>query len=191
MLTYSFTDIGNDSLYEYLYKCIKNDILNGTLTPNTKLPSKRSFAENLGISTITIETAYAQLMAEGYIYSLPKKGYFITDIKLDKETLKPIQKTEDFSLSPEAPEYFADFTSNQTEPENFPFSVWAKLLRETIRDNSTDLLKNSPSGGILNLRDAIAKHLYDFRGVKVSPDQIIVGRWHRISIWSFNSAPWF
>ena len=175
MLTYSFTDIGNDSLYEYLYKCIKNDILNGTLTPGTKLPSKRSFAENLGISTITIETAYSQLIAEGYIYSLPKKGYFITDIKLDKETLKPIQKTEDFSLSPDSPEYFADFTSNQTEAENFPFSVWAKLLRETIRDNSTDLLKNSPSGGILNLREAISEHLYDFRGVKVSPDQIIVG----------------
>ena len=65
MLTYSFTDIGSDSLYIHLYNCIKKDILDGTLTPNTKLPSKRSFAKNLGISTITVENAYAQLKSEG------------------------------------------------------------------------------------------------------------------------------
>ena len=72
MLTYSFSDIGKTSLYEHLYNCIKDDILNGTLTTNEKLPSKRSFAKNLNISTITIENAYAQLMAEGYIYSIPQ-----------------------------------------------------------------------------------------------------------------------
>ena len=71
MLTYSFSDIGSDSLYEYLYKCIKNDILDGVLTPGNRLPSKRSFAKHLNISIITIENAYAQLLAEGYIYSIP------------------------------------------------------------------------------------------------------------------------
>ena len=80
MLTYSFDNTGSDSLYEHLYKCIKNDILSGELAPDYKLPSKRSFAKNLGISTITVENAYAQLIAEGYIYSLPKKGYYVTDI---------------------------------------------------------------------------------------------------------------
>ena len=76
MLTYSFVDIGSDSLYEYLYKCIKNDIIGGKLKSGEKLPSKRSFAKNLDISTITVENTYAQLMAEGYIFSMPKKGYF-------------------------------------------------------------------------------------------------------------------
>ena len=65
MLTYSFSDIGPDSLYEYLYKCIKNDILNGVLAPNDRLPSKRSFAGHLNVSTITIENAYAQLLEIG------------------------------------------------------------------------------------------------------------------------------
>lgn len=55
MLTYSFDNTGSDSLYEHLYKCIKNDILSGELAPDYKLPSKRSFAKNLGISTITVE----------------------------------------------------------------------------------------------------------------------------------------
>ena len=80
MLTYSFSDIGTDSLYEYLYKCIKNDILKGVLAPGGRLPSKRSFARHLNVSTITIENAYAQLLAEGYIYSIPKKGYYAADI---------------------------------------------------------------------------------------------------------------
>ena len=53
MLTYNFANIGSDSLYEYLYKCIKNDILLGNIRPGEKLPSKRTFAKNLGISVIT------------------------------------------------------------------------------------------------------------------------------------------
>ena len=54
MLTYSFSKIGSESLYMYLYKCIREDILTGKITPGTKLPSKRSFAENLGVSVITV-----------------------------------------------------------------------------------------------------------------------------------------
>ena len=81
MLTYNFTNIGSDSLYEYLYKCIKNDILLGNLGVHEKLPSKRRYAKNLGISVITVENAYEQLMAEGYIYSIPKKGFYVADLR--------------------------------------------------------------------------------------------------------------
>ena len=81
MLTYSFTDTEGLSLYEYIYKCIKEDIITGKLTANEKLPSKRVFAKNHGISTVTVENAYGQLMAEGYIYSEPKKGFFVSPIE--------------------------------------------------------------------------------------------------------------
>ena len=74
MLTYSFENKGKDSLYEYLYKCIRDDILCLNLLPDEKLPSKRAFAKHLNISTITVENAYSQLMAEGYIYSKAKSG---------------------------------------------------------------------------------------------------------------------
>ena len=57
-----------------------------------KLPSKRNFAKNLGISTITVENAYAQLIAEGYIYSIPKKGYFVSDI----HTILPVEQMHPF-----------------------------------------------------------------------------------------------
>ena len=81
MLTYSFNNRNKKSLYEYLYTCIKDDIISGKLTPDTKLPSKRDFAKNHGISVVTVENAYGQLLAEGYIYSLPKKRLIIITIR--------------------------------------------------------------------------------------------------------------
>ena len=81
MLTYSFTNTGSDSMYEYLYKCIRNDITQGKIKAGEKLPSKRTFAKNLGISVITVENAYGQLLAEGYIYSMPKRGFYVSDLK--------------------------------------------------------------------------------------------------------------
>ena len=170
MLTYSFVDLGSDSLYEHLYKCIKNDIMNGKLKSGDKLPSKRSFAKNLDISTITVENAYAQLMAEGYIYSLPKRGYFVSEVKTFSE--KKPERIEWMSDKPEEATYLADFISNRTSHDNFPFSIWAKLTREVLSGEDSTLLLPPPAGGI---RKAIADHLYQFRGIGVSPEQIIIG----------------
>lgn len=174
MLTYSFANIGSDSLYEYLYKCIKNDILQGILTPGDRLPSKRTFAKHLNISTITIENTYAQLTAEGYIFSMPKKGFFVSDVTNCLNATPAIELDKSAPLL-DSSNYFANFVSNYTNPDNFPFSIWAKLMREVITDKSTELMINSPSGGIMELRKAIADHLKDFRGMIVSPSQIIIG----------------
>ncbi len=174
MLTYSFADIGSDSLYEHLYKCIKNDILQGVLAPGGRLPSKRSFAKHLNISTITVENSYAQLLAEGYIYSIAKKGYFVADITNSLKA-SPVPPQAYRELTEDKPAYYADFLSNRTNPANFPFSIWAKLMREIISEKSEELMTNSPSGGSLELRTAIAGHLLAFRGMRVSPRRIIVG----------------
>lgn len=189
MLTYSFENTGTDSLYEYLYKCIKNDILTGTLLPDYKLPSKRSFAKNLGISTITVENAYEQLMAEGYIYSQPKRGYYVSDIAVIQKSL-PVTGMAEHSVSRQAVsdnettpavqnpgqmKHYIDLTTNRTNADNFPFYTWAKLMKEIIADRSNDLMIPSPAGGIPELRAAISQHLKDFRGMEVLPKQIIVG----------------
>ena len=173
MLTYSFVDLGSDSLYEHLYKCIKNDIMSGQLKSGDKLPSKRSFAKNLDISTITVENAYAQLMAEGYIYSLPKRGYFVTEVKTFSE--KQPERVRQLPEKPKEETCFADFISNRTSHANFPFSIWAKLTREVLAGEDSTLLLPPPAGGIMELRKAIADHLYQFRGIDVSPEQIIIG----------------
>lgn len=176
MLTYNFANKGSDSLYEYLYKCIKNDIILENLDVHEKLPSKRSFAKNLGISVITVENAYEQLMAEGYIYSIPKKGFYVAD-------LRKLNLTKTHSVGPdnallsikEKVPYLADFTSNQTDSEIFPFTIWARTMRELLNENQQQLMENPPCGGIMALRQAIADYLHAFRGMVVNPEQIIVG----------------
>ena len=74
MLTYSFENIDTESMYEHLYRCIKQDILQKKLRAGEKLPSKRTFAKNLGVTTITVESSHAQLVAAGLLYTLPKRG---------------------------------------------------------------------------------------------------------------------
>lgn len=173
MLTYSMADIGSDKLYQYLYKQIRNDITSGVLTVGTKLPSKRAFAGHLSVSTITIENAYNQLMVEGYIYSKIKSGYFVADIKSNL-----VEKRSDVPENHETADhvsYEIDFTSNQVDPDNYPFNTWTRLLREVMNECKSELVTNSPSGGVWQLRKAIADHLLDFRGVRVKPEQVIVG----------------
>lgn len=80
MLTYSFSNKGELSMYEYLYRCIRSDIEAGVIAPGGKLPSKRSFARHLGVSLITVEGAYSQLIAEGYLRAEPRRGYFACDL---------------------------------------------------------------------------------------------------------------
>lgn len=177
-------------LYQQIYEFIKTEIINGNIASDEKLPSKRTLAKNLGISTLTVETAYSQLNAEGFIYSFPKKGYFASEIKMTAATLtsNSEKKSAASSRHPEKkstitnsrhaqsqPEYTINFSDSQTDPESFPFSVWAKLLREVLNTHQNDVMKNSPAQGTLVLRQAIAKHLHQFRGMDVNPDQIVIG----------------
>ena len=174
MLTYSFENIGKESLYEYLYKCIKKDIIEGRLVKGEHLPSKRSLAVNLGISTITVENSYGQLMSEGYIYSVPKKGYYVSDIS-GIARIKPVKYEIPEIIVNEQPKYKSDLSSNRTDPESFPFATWAKLMRKVITDTQDELMKISPSEGTWELRKAIAMHLASFRDMQVAPEQIIIG----------------
>lgn len=174
MLTYSFDKRGDESLYEYLYNCMKADIINGTLAPNEKLPSKRAFARNHGISIVTVENTYGQLMAEGYIYSKPKSGFFVSPIQ--SPILSTDSETDFIQFEPEKLDDNAiNLISNHTAPDNFPFSIWAKLTRQILSEQSSKLLTPPPAGGVLELRTAIAKHLHDFRGIEASPEQIMIG----------------
>lgn len=174
MLTYDLSQVPKGALYEHLYKFIRNDIKNGVLKAGEKLPSKRTLAKNLGVSTITVESAYAQLMSEGYVYSLPKRGYYIAKIDTTAQ-LPATEKSTPILLPTDNTQYAIDFSNNQTDPSCFPFATWKKLLRETIAENSHALMEKSPAGGVYELREAIANHLHAFRGIEVSPDQIIVG----------------
>ena len=176
MLTYSFENREHLSLYEHLYTNIKKDIINGKLSPGEKLPSKRALAEHLNVSTITVENAYNQLVAEGYIYAKPNSGFFVSPLTY-AETITDISEFPFPEQEPDLPgkTYFADFVSNATATQSFPLNTWAKLLRKIMSENQHKLLINAPSAGIWELRREIAKYLLQFRGMNVSPEQIVIG----------------
>lgn len=171
MLTYTL-DREAGPLYEALYRGIRGDILEGRLMPGEKLPSKRALADHLKISKVTVETAYAQLVAEGYIRSQEKVGYFVEAV--EQGQAPAYRRALELPEAPR-PVWEADFTANNLPAEAFPFSVWAKLQREVLLDYGAELLGPVPPGGAYVLRQAIADYLYGFRSMTVSPDQILVG----------------
>ena len=157
-------------LYEALYRCIREDILSGKLPAGTKLPSKRALCAHLEVSKITVEGAYNQLLAEGYIRSAEKVGYFVEAVARTAPVHPP-------RLTPqrEMPEETVlDLTGGGTE--RFPFSVWSRLQREVMLDYGEKLLLPMPNTGVAELRRAIAEHLAAFRGMRVEPEQILIDK---------------
>ena len=169
MLTYELKKSPGVPLYEALYRCIRGDILSGALVPGEKLPSKRALAQNLEVSCITVEAAYSQLLAEGYIRSREKVGYFVE--ALERHT--PPQPLASPQKGERERDWLLDLTGNGTE--QFPFSVWVRLQREVMLDYGEKLLLPLPNRGIPELRQAIADHLAGFRGMRVDPENILVG----------------
>jgi len=168
MLTYELKKSPGVPLYEALYRCIRSDILSGRLLPGEKLPSKRALADNLEVSKITVETAYNQLLSEGYICSREKVGYFVEAVERPVHLPAASKAPESIPSVPKL-----DLTGSGTE--HFPFSVWTKLQREVMLDYGEQLLLPLPNRGILELRRAIADHLTAFRGMMVDPENILIG----------------
>ena len=168
MLTYQLKKAPGVPLYEALYRCIRGDILSGRLRPGEKLPSKRALAQHLEISKITVETAYNQLLSEGYLSSREKVGYFVEAVEQPAE--KPVPPAP--APKPVEKPWLLDLTGGA---EGFPFSVWMKLQREVMLDYGEALLRPLPNRGIPELRQAIADHLAAFRGMTVDPENILIG----------------
>ena len=168
MLTYELKKAPGVPLYEALYRCIREDILSGTLTAGEKLPSKRALAVNLEVSKITVEAAYNQLLSEGYIRSQEKVGYFVE--KMERQNPVPGQ-----THTTEAPVQDPALDLTGAGTVRFPFSVWARLQREVVLDYGEQLLLPMPNQGIPELRQAISQHLAAFRGLHAPPENILVG----------------
>ena len=165
--TYELSHNRKTPLYAQLYEAIRADILSGRLPGGEKLPSKRALAEHLSLSKITVETAYAQLLDEGYLTSRERSGYFVAHMPLLAKA--PASAIPAPAKTPE-PE-----PAQNAAAELFPFSVWARLMRSVILDEGQYLLHPVPNAGLLSLRQAIAAELARQRGLLVQPEQILIG----------------
>lgn len=165
MLTYV---LGEKNKYLSLYTHIRNDILSGRLKSGFKLPSKRALARDLSVSVITVQTAYEQLLAEGFIYSEERRGYFVDEVNADIRTERKI------SLPPEE-ERDKQSLDLSGGASLFPFTVWAKLMRRVLSDCGEKLLERVPCDGDAELKRAVAAYLYRARGIVADPRFIVIG----------------
>jgi len=155
--------------YVRLYYCIRREIEKGNMEPDYKLPSIRQVSKELGLSSTTVENAYNQLMVEGYIYSIPQKGYYAANLDhslINVGTL-PVKKVIQ-NVNTRVIDDFLD-------TEIFNFGDWRKIYNRIMRDFKQRLLIEGDPQGETELRKALADYTYKARGVVCSPDQIIIG----------------
>lgn len=162
-------------LYQQLYQQLRQEIQAGSLQAGDKLPSKRKLAERLGVSVNTVDSAYTQLEAEGFILSKPRRGFFV----LETGQLPPPEAPlfPDQVPSPPLADqiYQVDFSPSGMARQQFPFGVWRRLLKSCFNEYDQQLLLRTPQQGDPGLRKAVASYLYRARGVRCTPDQIIMG----------------
>ena len=165
MRTYVLDANAKTPLYEQLYRALKEDILSGEIKGGEKLPSKRTLAEHLNISRITVENAYNQLVTEGYLVSKPKSGYYAETLEALPRRLPPVRQNSPAIMVPPP----------TVSAGQFPFSIWARLMRSVLLDQHDLLLQPPPNTGLPELRSAIAGMLRRSRGMEVSPENIVIG----------------
>jgi len=131
------------------------------------------------VSVITVEGAYQQLEAEGYIRARPRSGFFVAQVERSTaQAAVPVQphlkEFRGWDTSPE-PEWKLDLKTNRVDATRFPLAAWARLTRQVLAEEGPALLSPLPNQGLLALRRAICADLRDYRGLHAAPEQIVVG----------------
>lgn len=174
-ITVSLTD--DKKLYEQVYERIREEIRLRNLKEGEKLPSARKLAEDLQISRTTVDVAYGQLEAEGYIEARPRSGFYVAapeEFFDTEESSYSSQGNEPVSKAIPK-EWLYDFSPFGLDLGEFPYASWKKINRRLLSEDGSRFLKAGDPQGDLELRETICRYLHGSRGVSVRPEQIIVG----------------
>ena len=154
-------------IYEQICDYIKRAVQQKHLIPGEKLPSSRAFARCLAVSRSTVDLAYDQLVSEGYIESIPCKGYYICEI--DSLYVPGRKRTEEWKTEKENPSKRTageqktcayDFSLNGIAPGGFPHNIWKKLARQVLSEDDDTLFQLGNPWGEYGFRSAVAEYLY-------------------------------
>lgn len=173
-----FTQVDKSSsipLYEQLYLEMKRSIIRGDLAVGTKLPSKRQLSEFLAISQTTIELAYAQLVAEGFILAVARSGYYVEQVDEIAYVEEYREEPTHFEAEAVKHKYQIDFNSGRIDTAAFPFNQWRKYAKDVVDERFHDLLLLGHPQGDVELRQEIANYLYSSRGVRCTAQQVVIG----------------
>jgi GntR family transcriptional regulator/MocR family aminotransferase len=161
-------------LYEQIYRYMKSEIQRGNIRWGEKLPSTRLLAGQLDVSRSTVQMAYDQLLSEGYMESVPCRGYFVCHTEelyhLDAEAAE-----EEVNEEPEKSCCRYDLAPSGTDLEHAPYAVWRKLSREVFCQDQRELFRLGDPKGEYGLRSVICSYLHQARGVNVQPSQVVIG----------------
>lgn len=184
-------------IYKQIYETVRRDILEGRMSPGTRLPASRRMADHLGVSRMTVVNAYDQLLAEGYLEGKRGSGTFVASrlpeefLRVAPATRTAARKTSRRSLGLSA--YgknllsgHATINSHHSETvavpfqhgliavDEFPFDIWTKISQRHLKYSYRTLGGYGEAAGFRPLRTAIAHHLRSTRGVQCDHEQIIV-----------------
>ncbi|MDE6156093.1 MAG: PLP-dependent aminotransferase family protein, partial [Eubacterium sp.] len=140
-------------------------IISGELKSGDKIPSVRKAAQIYNVSITTVQNAYFDLCADGFIIAQNKSGYFVSEIKnsLPSRSIKIEKNNIEF-----------DLTGGSADADSFDFTLWQRYIKSALRQ-SERLLSYSQPQGEYDLRCAIAEYIREKRNVITSPDRIIIG----------------
>lgn len=172
-LVIDFKDDGSH-LYEQIYNHMKDEIRKGKLLYREKLPSTRSLAAYLQVSRSTVELAYEQLLSEGYIESVPYKGYFVAQVEELYRIEENAGRKERISKD-QKEKYMVDFSPNAIDMSHFPFGIWRRITKNILSQDKKETFFLGEAKGDLRLRETIVRYLHASRGVNADASQVIVG----------------
>ncbi|WP_051524595.1 MocR-like pyridoxine biosynthesis transcription factor PdxR [Pseudobutyrivibrio sp. MD2005] len=160
-------------VYEKVYSFYVNQILNASLKPGDRMPSIRESEKTLGVSKTSIETAYLQLAADGYIYSVEKIGYFVS------ETVSRFSKGEQYednfnTINKENQSYQYDLSTIGEDKEVSCLDLWRRYMKSSLRQEDR-LLAYAKNQGEDDLRQEIASYVRKNRNIICSPEEIVIG----------------
>ena len=163
-----------DPLFVQLCDQIRERIAAGSIAQNSQLPPSRGLATDLGISRSTVVTAYEQLVAEGYIEGRSGSGFYVRELaEIDfpktTGTLAISTNTAEDQPAP-APPSHPGFPDNRL----FPYRQWARSLARSARLTPTALIVSKSPFGDRSLRESIARYLFDWRGLEILPEQVMI-----------------
>lgn len=163
-------------LYEKIYNYIKQEVIEGRIAHGEKLPSTRLLAKNLMVSRSTVEMAYEQLLAEGYIKAEPCRGFFVCDITELYQLGEVKRAAKKVNALPESrSDWKVDFSPYAIDTEHFPYNIWRRIHKNVLLDDREELLLSGNGQGDYGLRSAIATYLHRARGVNCDPQEIVIG----------------
>lgn len=179
--------------YERICERIRSAILSGALPLNSRLPSSRVLAKDLGVARTTVDCALGHLVADGYIVRRRGAGSFVAALLPERDqqprgapvVRKPAKSTTKARLSQRAQalrlspghyraESVIPFTPSLPPSEFFPRKTWNRLLTREAGRPGAKYWMSGPSNGLAALREAIAAHASAMRAVRCSPDQVVV-----------------